>query len=132
MAGTPIPTIVAVTLSVFSLNIGGNSTVFGGLLNFLRRDKPDLVFLQEVSVGQEALEDTVRRYGYLASVNVEISGGKGLGVATLWKEEMEVEVKTVCVDRIQEARFCGHTFLNVYGPAGTGKNSGWEKRLFLW
>ncbi len=51
-------------LKLVSLNIGVNSTVYGGIFNILRREKPHLIFLQEVAADQDKLQELVKQLVY--------------------------------------------------------------------
>jgi exonuclease III len=131
MAATIFSSMATTASLVISLNIGGNSTIYGGLFDILRRVKPMFVFLQEVSVDSSTLTELVRRFGYLARVTVDLSAGKGLGVATVWREELLVEIQEVEVNRVQLVCCGGQSFLNVYVPTYGGKHSAWKRREFF-
>ena len=79
--------------SFFTLNVGANNVVFGGLMHLLGRYKPSMVFLQEVACGAGELGDLVARMGYKAEVSLIPERAHSLGLGVLWNEEKVKEVK---------------------------------------
>ena len=68
-------------LELISMNIGANSTVFGGPFNVLRTENLNIVCMQEISANQKSFQDLVSGLGYSTVVNLD--EGKKLRVTVL-------------------------------------------------
>ena len=87
--------------------------------------KPDLIFLQEVTVSSETLAEFVRKYGYTAVSNIDIRDDKTLGTAVVWRLGVPVQtVNEIELCRIQEVIVGTQPFLNIYAPAGKNYQGG--------
>lgn len=108
--------IFKMVFKLYTLNVN-NSTLLGGLLDFLIRDKPDLVCLQEVCQLTEELDTLVSRYGYRA---VSSLMDNNLGIATVYRDSLPVlEVLPLEPGRLQLIRLQGDlNILNLYAPSG--------------
>ena len=90
-----------------------------GLLEFLRRNDPDFLFLQEVNLLQPELSEMIKPLRYSCYGNVTETGR---GTAILWKESLVVtNLKIIVPDRIMSVDFGIYTFINVYGPSGRAR-----------
>ena len=105
-----------------SLNIGGNSTSFGGIDRYLsgQQGRVDVVVVQEVRVQEQALQDLVRGWGY--KVRVSLDPVSGLGVGVIWREDLQLSrVWVVEEGRILFLDLGGLVLFNVYGPSGKSR-----------
>ena len=104
-------------LNICTLNVN-HSALLGGVLDYIIREKPDIVFLQEVPLTTEELCSTVGRWGYLASVSLTVDGNPGIGV--LYKDTIPiVEIQPLSLGTMQLVRLQGGPdFINVYAPSG--------------
>ena len=116
-------------LKLVSLNIGGNSSTFGGMDKYLAgQEKADVIVLQEVKAQEQVMMDLCRARGYLAKVSLDIVSG--LGVAVVWRQEFSVvSYQAVEEGRIQILDLGFGPVINVYGPAG--KLSQKDRRRFF-
>ena len=90
-----------------------------GLLEFLRRNDPDLLCLQEVNLLQPELSDMIKPLRYNCYCNVTETGR---GTAILWKETFIVtNQRTIVPDRLMSIDFGLYTLINVYGPSGRAR-----------
>ena len=64
---------MAHTVKIMSANIAMSML---GLSDILKRDKPELLFLQEVNISTDNVNDIVSRLGYMADCNVDPLCGK--------------------------------------------------------
>ena len=89
------------------------------VVQFLKIERPDLLFLQEVILNSEQLEILVSRYGY--GCHVSLREGGSSGIATIFKKELKiVEIHIWEPGRLQFVKLeSGMNFLNVYAPAGS-------------
>ena len=96
--------------------------------DILKRDKPDLLFLQEINVSSESVNDIVNRLGYSAECNVDQLHPTLPGTAILWKTSLNIgQVHQLIERRAQSVKCAGETFLNVYAPSGSGnRRERWE------
>ena len=101
-----------------SLNIGGNSSTFGGMDRYLcGQDKADVILLQEVKAQQQILIDICIARGYCAKVSCD--NVSGLGIAIIWRKEIPlVDYEIIQEGRIQLLDLGFGPIVNVYGPAG--------------
>ena len=53
-------------IHLITLNCASNSVLFGGLVNLIKVNKPDLVFCQEIVVDDEKMNTVVNPSGYKA------------------------------------------------------------------
>ena len=59
---------MAHTVKIMSANIAMSML---GLSDILKRDKPELLFLQEVNISTDNVNDIVSKMGYMAECNVD-------------------------------------------------------------
>ena len=116
-------------VKIVSLNIGGNSSTFGGMDKYLMgQDKADVLVLQEVKAQQQVMVDLCQARGYETKVSLDLISG--LGVAVVWRREFElINYQPVEDGRIQILDLGFGPIINVYGPAG--KLSQKERRRFF-
>ena len=116
-------------VKLVSLNIGGNSSMFGGMDRYLGgQEKADIIVLQEVKVQEQILLDLCKARGYLTKVSLDLASG--LGVAVVWREEIPlIEYQIIREGRIQFLDLGFGPIVNVYGPAG--KLSQRDRREFF-
>ena len=99
-----------------------------GLTDILKRDKPELLFLQEINISSQATNDIVSRFGYCAECNVDPLHPTLPGTAIVWKNNLKVsEVNNLIERRAQSVKCAGETFVNVYAPSGSNnRRERWE------
>ena len=116
-------------IKLVSLNIGGNSSTFGGMDRYLGgEEKADVIVLQEVRVQEQILLDLCKVRGYLAKVSLDHISG--FGVAVVWRKTLPlVDYQTIQEGRIQFLDLGFGPIINVYGPAG--KLNKRERRTFF-
>ena len=118
------------SITIMSLNVAANTVTFGGLAHLLRDSKPDIIGLQEVACSEDQLQDFVARYHYSATVSLEHRDTKPLGVAVLWKTDLDVtQVNVVEEGRCIEVIFDVFRFFTVYPPPGQ-KAALWRREFF--
>ena len=88
-----------------------------GLGQLVDHFKPDYVFLQEVAVSKEHLEEHLGRE-YNCQVNIEPDSSKP-GSAVAWRSGMEVQVVPMVPARMQRLDTCHGVFINVYANSRT-------------
>ena len=89
--------------------------------DILKCDKPELLFLQEINVSTQAVNDRVNRMGYSAECNVDPLHPTLPGTAIVWKNSLKVsEINQLIERRAQSIKCAGETFINVYAPSGSG------------
>ena len=94
----------------------------------LKRDQPDLLFLQEINVSSESVNDTVGRLGYSAECNVDPLHPTLPGTAILWKTGLNIgQINQLIERRAQSVTCAGETFINIYAPSGSSnRRERWE------
>ena len=105
-------------IKLVSLNIGGNSSTFGGFDRYLvGENKADVIVLQEVRAQEQVLIDLCRSRGYCTKVSLDLISG--IGVAVIWRDVLTLlDYQTVEEGRIQMLDLGFGPVINVYGPAG--------------
>ena len=96
--------------------------------DILKRDQPDLLFLQEICISSESLNESVCKIGYSAECNVDPLHPTLPGTAILWKTSLNVgQVNQLIERRAQSVKCAGETFINVYAPSGSSnRRDRWE------
>ena len=99
-----------------------------GLSDILKRDQPELLFLQEVNINTDTVNDIVSRLGYRAECNIDPLHPTLPGTAIVWKNNLKVsEINQLVERRAQSVQFAGEHFINVYAPSGSGnRRNRWE------
>ena len=77
---------MANTVKIMSANIAMSML---GLSDILKRDKPELLFLQEINICTESVSDIVNRLGYNVECNVDHLHPTLPGTAIVWKTQFE-------------------------------------------
>ena len=116
---------MANTVKIMSANIAMSML---GLSDILKRDKPELLFLQEINISSQIVNDIVSRMGYSAECNVDALQPTLPGTAIVWKSSLKVsEINQLIERRAQSVKCAGETFVNVYAPSGSGnRRERWE------
>ena len=116
-------------IKLVSLNIGGNSSTFGGMDRYLMgNDKADIIVLQEVRTQEQIMIDLCEARGYFAKVSLDLISN--LGVAVIWRKDFQLQnYQAVEEGRIQILDLGFGPIVNVYGPAG--KLSQQQRRTFF-
>lgn len=112
-----------------SLNIGGNSSTYGGIDRYLRGlDSGDVLAVQEVKVREEVWVDLLESRGYVGRVSLDPVSG--LGVALAWRREFELKRYHVIEEGKAQLLDLGFgAIVNIYGPAGKGRAK--ARRVFF-
>ena len=106
-------------INFFTLNIGTSATL-AGLLDLVKSDRLDIIFLQEVRLSSDQLESLLR--GYRAVSNVDFDNPSRPGTAIVWREGMPVENVVNLVEcRLQVASVGDLCLINVYAPSGSNR-----------
>jgi exonuclease III len=107
---------------IISLNIAMSSL---SISDVLRTDKPDFLFLQEVSFSTQTLSDKVDSLGYSGECNVDPLHPTLPGTAVVWRKTLKIsEVNQIIERRVMSLKCGGETFVNVYAPSGTANRKG--------
>ena len=104
--------------TVISLNVN-HSSMLGGLRPFLEQFKPELVFLQELSMDGEQLNSKIQGLGYKCNVSLSLDTGVGVGV--VYSDTVRVlEIHALSPGRLLHVRLESISFFNLYAPSGNG------------
>ena len=116
---------MAVPFKIISANIAMSIV---SLPDILKRDVPDLLFLQEINISTDNVNNCVNKLGYSAECNIDTLHPTLPGTAILWKSNLEVsEVNQLIERRAQSVKCAGEIFINVYAPSGSGnRRERWE------
>ena len=106
-------------LSILSYNVGSSGTL-AGLKQLLEMHKPDLVFLQEVTISTEQLK-THLGWKYDGISNIDQYDQKKPGTACIWLSSLQVVVNNILSCRLQTLNYADVKYINVYAPSGTQK-----------
>ena len=115
-------------ITFFSLNVGMSASL-AGLNAIIRAEDLDIIFLQEVHLSAEQIEQQLLR-GFKAAVNIDESQPSKPGVAIVWKDSIPVtDVAPLAICRIQVATLGPYKLLNLYAPSGGNKK--YERNVFF-
>ena len=107
--------------NIFSLNIGMNDNL-AGLVNYIRSENLDIIFLQEVRISTDQLQSKVEHFGYSAEANVNEDDPFKPGTAIVWKSSIPILNFSNLVQCRCQVTFLGrHILLNVYAHSGSEK-----------
>ena len=107
------------TINFFSLNVGMSSSL-AGLPMIIKAEQLDIIFLQEVRVTSDQIENLLR--GFKAVVNIDDDQPSRPGTAIVWRENISVsDVCPLVPCRLQMASFGPYKLLNIYAPSGSDK-----------
>ena len=67
--------------------------------DILKRDKPDLLFLQEINISSQTVSDSVSSLGYTAECNVDPLHPTLPGTAIVWKNNLKVSDVNQLIER---------------------------------
>ena len=115
-------------LRCFTLNVNHCSHI-SGVLDLLRHEQPDILFLQEVVQNSEELSILVNRLGYSAKSSL---GDNSLpGVGAIFKNSMILENFHILQpgNLILVNFYPNLCFVNIYAPSGNINKA--EKRSFF-
>ena len=105
------------TFKIVSANIG---TSLLSISDILKTDKPELLFLQEITNPTHELLARVTNLGYSAECNVDSLHPTRPGTAIVWKQTLKIsEVNCVIERRAQFIKVGSESFVNVYAPSGS-------------
>ena len=108
---------MAAYFKIVSANIG---TSMLSLADMLKTDKPEILFLQEVTSPTSDLLARVTGLGYSAECNIDRLHPTRPGTAIVWRQTLKVsEVNCLIERRAQSIRVGGETYINVYAPSGS-------------
>ena len=108
-------------LKIFSSNLNTcrDAKTRSGILDVLKRHKPDIWLMQEVNVSTEELQSLIKTSNYSASCNILSENENSRGTAIVWKNTLEMKnIFTVEECRVQSAQLGPLNLLNVYAPSG--------------
>ena len=102
-----------------SLNINHTFNLCG-LIDLLRTENPELVFLQETSHTSEELSNLVGHLGYSGYTSMQDQGQPGVGV--IYKDTVTIlEFHVWQPGRLLFVRLENISFVNIYAPSGANK-----------
>ena len=108
---------MTVTFKLVSANVG---TSLLSVSDILKTDKPELLFLQEVTCPTHELLTRVTSLGYSAECNVDSLHPTRPGTAIVWKQTLKIsEVNCIIERRAQIIKVGGESYVNVYAPSGS-------------
>ena len=82
----------------------------------------DVVFLQEVGMSDDQLQNKVGRYGYTVNTNIFLEDPSKPGTAIVWRTSLPVkDITSIVVCRAQVGYLGGYALLNIYAPSGSDK-----------
>ena len=119
-------------LRIFSSNLNTcrDLKTRSGILDYLKRFKPDIWMVQEVNVSTEELGALVETFDYNAACNVNLENETNRGTAFIWKKNIDLEnIYTLEECRIQTAQVGRLNLLNIYAPSGS-ENKFARRELF--
>ena len=103
--------------NIFSLNIGMSSSL-AGLSSLVESENIDIVFMQEVRLSSEQIEQTL--HGFKAAVNIDPNNLTKPGIALAWRESVPLtDVVSFDLCRLQVASLGSLKLVNLYAPSGT-------------
>ena len=112
-------------LNFLSLNIGTSATL-AGLPDLVHTENLDILFLQEVTLTSDQIQNLLR--GYRAAVNIDENNSYKPGTALVWRENIPVtNVSTLVSCRAQVASLGEYQLMNIYAPSGSQKKYEREK-----
>ena len=107
------------SLKFLSLNIGMSSSL-AGLSAIVDFEDIDVVFLQEICLTSDQIEQFLR--GYRAVSNIDQENINTPGIALAWRQEIPVEnVSNLAPCRLQSATIGSYFLINLYAPSGSNK-----------
>ena len=108
---------MASSFKIVSANIG---TSMISIADMLKTDRPEILFLQEVTSPTSDLQARVAGLGYSGECNVDSLHPTRPGTAIVWRQTICVsEVNCLIERRAQSVRVGGETYVNVYAPSGS-------------
>ena len=117
---------MAAKFKLVSANLG---TSLLSVSDILKTDKPELLFLQEVTCPTHELLTRVTSLGYSAECNVDSLHPTRPGTAIVWKQTLKInEVNCIIERRAQILKVGGESYVNVYAPSGS--NNKREREAF--
>ena len=115
-------------LIILSSNVGSSTTLVSAV-DKIKFEKPDLVFLQEVTLTTAELDLKFKHMGYSSEANVCSANKSKPGTACLWKSDLPVKNVFPIVERRAQSLKVGDLhFLNIYAPSGSNEKN--ARRLF--
>ena len=105
------------SLNFISLNVGMSASL-AGLETLIEAEKLDIIFLQEVRLTSEQIENKLREFN--ASANIDSDNPTRPGTAIVWKVGIPVEqTVSLAICRLQVATLGNYKLFNVYAPSGS-------------
>ena len=102
---------MAPTLKLISANLGTSLLSVGDIL---KTDKPELLFLQEVTNPTSELLAKVSNFGYSAECNVDSLHPTRPGTAIVWNQKIKIsEVNCIIERRAQIIKVGDESYVNV-------------------
>jgi hypothetical protein len=84
------------------------------VVRHFKRDKPELLFLQEVNISTDNVNDIVSKLGYSVECNVDPLHPTLPGTAIVWKNNLKVsEINQLVERRAQSVKWAREVFINV-------------------
>ena len=102
---------MASSFKIVSANIG---TSMLSIADMLKIDKPDILFLQEVTCPTPELVTRVAGLGYSGECNVDILHPTRPGTAIIWRQTLNVSEVNCLIDRRAQSIRCGGESLSIF------------------
>ena len=107
------------SFNFISQNIASSRSIVR-ITDILKRNSPDLLFLQEVTLTTDQIQTAVQGLQYKCESNVDEENPTFPGTAIIWKANLPApEVTCLVTCNIQSIKIGQQAFYNVYAPSGS-------------
>ena len=107
------------SLTIISQNVASSQRL-ERITDILKRKKPDILFLQEVTLTSTQIQAALQPQKYMCESNIDRENPNTPGTAVIWSASLPVpEVTSLVTCQLQSLKIGRQTFLNVYAPSGS-------------
>ena len=107
------------SFSLISQNVASSQRI-ERITDILKRRKPDILFLQEVTLTTVQIQAAVESLNYNCESNIDVENKYTPGTAILWSASLPVpEVTSLVTCQLQTLKVGSQTFFNVYAQSGS-------------
>ena len=111
--------MAANSFKTISQNIASSKKV-ERITEILKRQKPDIMLLQEVTLTTAQLQAAVLPFQYKCESNIDTDNPNSPGTAAIWKMNLPVsQVTSLVTCNLQTVRIGAQAFFNIYAPSGS-------------
>ena len=90
------------------------------IIDIVKRENPDLLLLQEVTLTTSQLKAVLQPLNYNCESNIDSDNPSCPGTAAIWKNNLPVTQVTILVKcQLQSVKVNQQTILSVYPPSGS-------------